>query len=158
VTASGQDSGSEGEARVWNLDTGELSFPPLKHGKPVSRAFFSPDGKRILTASIFTGFGNLKIWDASTGTLVTAIDTLFRLTDVKFRRDGGAILTAGGISVPGREEKDTAGAAVVWDTTTGKMIGKLMLHDDFVWQAAFSPEGSHVLTACSDGSARIWKV
>src|SRR5205807_9901064 len=44
VTASADKT-----ARVWDAATGEPVTPPLKHGAEVTRASFSPDGRRLFT-------------------------------------------------------------------------------------------------------------
>jgi hypothetical protein len=42
---------ADGTARVWNTGSGEAVTAPLVDGAPVSRASFSPDTRRLLTAS-----------------------------------------------------------------------------------------------------------
>jgi WD40 repeat protein len=47
----------------------------------------------------------------------------------------------------------------LWDAATGQLIGKALRgHDDFVFTAAFSPDGKHVVTASRDTTARVWDV
>src|SRR5262249_44410017 len=46
--------------------------------------------------------------------------------------------------------------ARIWDAATAKEIVVLRGHDDLVWSAAFSPEGSGIVTASADRTARIW--
>jgi WD40 repeat protein len=44
------------------------------------------------------------------------------------------------------------------DAATGKEIAVLRGHDDYVQSAGFSPDGSRVVTASYDRTARIWDV
>ena len=46
--------------------------------------------------------------------------------------------------------------ARVWDAATAKEIKVLRGHDDIVYYAAFSPDGSRIVTASGDKTARIW--
>jgi WD40 repeat protein/serine/threonine protein kinase len=46
--------------------------------------------------------------------------------------------------------------ARVWETTTGKPVGKPLRHDAPVNSAVFSPDGKWIVTASDDGSARVW--
>ena len=46
--------------------------------------------------------------------------------------------------------------ARLWDAATGKEIAVLMGHENVVSSAAFSPDGSRVVTASWDKTARIW--
>jgi hypothetical protein len=50
----------DGSARVWDARTGHLVSEPFVHQKEVRRAEFSPDGQRLLTASLD---GTAKIWE-----------------------------------------------------------------------------------------------
>src|SRR5205823_2085699 len=52
-------------ARLWDADTGMAIGEPLKgHYGVVNSAAFSPDGKRIITAS---DDNTVQLWDANTG-------------------------------------------------------------------------------------------
>jgi WD40 repeat protein len=46
--------------------------------------------------------------------------------------------------------------ARIWDAATGRDIAVLRGHDDTVYSAAFSPDGSRIVTASGDNTARIW--
>jgi WD40 repeat protein len=44
----------------------------------------------------------------------------------------------------------------IWDAATGIELEVLRGHQDSVWSAAFSPDGSRIVTASADRTARIW--
>jgi WD40 repeat protein len=46
--------------------------------------------------------------------------------------------------------------ARVWDATTGKPVTPLLEHQGVVTAAAFSTDGTRVVTASMDKTARIW--
>jgi hypothetical protein len=46
----------------------------------------------------------------------------------------------------------------VWDAATGKPATSALEHHAEVWSAAFSPDGTRVVTASSDKTARVWNV
>ncbi len=56
-------------AQVWDAETLRKVGPPLRHQASVTSAAFSPDGKRIVTAS---SDGSLRIFQPSTGRLLAA--------------------------------------------------------------------------------------
>ena len=60
---SGDFKGEKGEARLWDAATGKPIGDPLKHNGWVNAVAFSPDGKKIATASGSTA----RLWDAATG-------------------------------------------------------------------------------------------
>jgi WD40 repeat protein len=53
--------------RVWDADTGKLVGEPMTHGERVFSASFSPDGKRVVTAS---KDNTARVWDAFWSSLV----------------------------------------------------------------------------------------
>ena len=46
--------------------------------------------------------------------------------------------------------------ARLWDAATGTEIAVLKAHEEWVWSAAFSPDGRRVVTASWDNTARLW--
>jgi WD40 repeat protein len=109
----------------------------------VQSAAFSPDGARIVTASLDE---TARIWDAATGREITVLrGHQSSVLSAAFSPDGGRIVTAG---------EDTT--ARIWDAASGKEIIVLRGHESPVESAAFSPDGARILTASSDKTARIW--
>ena len=44
----------------------------------------------------------------------------------------------------------------MWDAATGKSLATLAGHEDGVTSAQFSPDGTRIVTASDDKTARVW--
>jgi WD40 repeat protein len=110
----------------------------------VNSAAFSPDGTRVVTASVDK---TARIWDAVTGKEVTVLrgheDVVF---SAAFSPDGTRIVTV---------SKDMT--TRIWDTAVAKEVwGVDWRNPDRPAYAAFSPDGTRVVTALLDETASIW--
>ncbi len=113
------------------------------HTDAVVWAAFSPDGKRVVTASRDR---TARTWDAATGDEIVA-----------FKRHGTAVVAAA-FSPDGTRVVSAAGlTAWVWDATTGATIAALEGHRGAIISATFSPDGGRVITASDDQTARVWE-
>ena len=120
----------------WHLSIGG-------HTASVSSAAFSPDGTKIVSASMDR---TAHIWDAATGAPVgKPMSHDAGIWTVVFSPDGSKVLTAS-------EDK----TARVWDANTGAQLARLEGHTDKVTSAAFSPDGTRIVTSSFDKTARIW--
>lgn len=130
---------TRGTPKVWDANGREL-FTLIGHS-----ADFSPDGKRIVTASFHHA---AQVWDASEGRLLF---TLTGHTDVVhsalFSPDGRRIATA-----------SSDGTARVWNASEGRLLATLAGYSSRAVTAVFSPDGSCILTASEDGKAHIYMV
>jgi WD40 repeat protein len=107
---------------------------------------FSPDGKRIATASTDH---TAKVWDAETGKeLHTLRGQDGWVRTVAFSPDGKWVATGGG-----RDNE-----ARLWDAETGKHVHTLVGHSSWVHWVAFSPDSKRVVTASQDKSAKVWNI
>ena len=115
---------------------------PIGHTGDVNYARFSPDGKRIVTAS---NDQTVKIWDAATGSL---------LVDLKLRSLNFAKLSPDGKKIVTVPFDDTA---KIWDAETGKLLTNLIMgHGIGIEDAAFSPDGKKVVISTQKGNIKIW--
>jgi len=122
------------------------------HTDPVFAAAFSPDGKRIATAS---ADGTARIWDVSTGKeLLSVKGSTYGIDSERgyvwfaaFSPDGKFLATAGG-----------DGVARIWDAITGQQLISLKGHSDEVFTVAFSRDGNRLVTSSYDSTAKVWDV
>jgi WD40 repeat protein/uncharacterized caspase-like protein len=122
---------------------------PIGHTDGVVYAQFSPDGSRVITASLDK---TAKIWDAVTGALLA---DLKGHTDVinysAFSPDGKKILTVSGALT--RRSEDTV--VKIWDAVNGKFLVNLP-HSTYIVSAQFSPDGKRIVTVARDKNAYVW--
>jgi len=104
---------------------------------------FSPDGRRIVTASSDkTG----RVWDALSGLPVSpALGHQSWLVDAVFSPDSRQIVTASADKT-----------ARVWDAENGQPVTSMLVHQALVYHAEFSLDGTRIITASADKSARVW--
>jgi len=113
------------------------------HQDRVCSASFSPDGKRIVTASWDR---TARVWDSTTGKQLHELKGHQDIVwSASFSPDGNYIVTA-----------SSDRTARVWDSTTGKQLYELTGHQNRVCSASFSPDGKRIVTASWDRTARVW--
>jgi WD40 repeat protein len=170
---------ADGMARLWDWSSGQQVGPPLVHQNAVNAVDFSPDGRRLVTGAE-DKFARL--WDlplhARKGTPVTGGDPGLMLSNLdpslvsarprtritgdlgrpvphwvreylcaSFSPDGRYIVT-GSID----------NSARVWEVATGRLVGRPLVHDNWVRTVAFAPGGRQVLTGSHDMTAQLWDI
>jgi WD40 repeat protein len=187
VTALGEFSQYVGVGKLEGLMLKPLPANHVLHGDADGfvRASFSPDGQRIVTASVD---GTARVWDVSDGHPIgSPLRHERALTSASFSADGMRIVTASldgtarvweAVADPpeipalrhGDQVMDVAfdrsgrravtasmdDSARVWSTANGSQLSPKLLHDADLWTGEFSPDGRTVVTASDDKTAVIW--
>jgi WD40 repeat protein len=113
------------------------------HDGIVVSVAYSPDGTRIVTASLDK---IPRIWDARTGVQLAVLSGhSSNVNCAAYSPDSTRIVTAS-------DDK----TARIWDARTGAQLAVLAAHENRVSTAAYSPDGSRIVTGSLDKTARIW--
>ena len=108
------------------------------------QAAFSPDGRRVLTASLD---GTVRLWDLAQDRAIALLlghVSHEGINRIAMSPDGRRIVTAG-----------LDGAARLWDAATGQPSTPPLVPCGF-GHAAFSPDATRIITATFRGGARLW--
>jgi WD40 repeat protein/transcriptional regulator with XRE-family HTH domain len=168
---------------VWDTTTGRdvLTLPSAAATGEVRAIAFSPDGSRLVTATI--------VWDAATGKeLFRLLGHMGNITGLAFNADGTRLITGSvdgivslwdlspshewltiqptglgygaAISPDGKLLATTSAdkTAVLWDLASGRAVRTLSGHTDVVNGAAFSPDGKVLATIGADRNVILWDV
>jgi WD40 repeat protein len=113
---------------------------PIRTGGAVTAASFSPDGKRLVTASGEAA----RLWDAATGQpLGSPLACGKPVVTASFSPDGKRLVTAAG------------DAAQLWDAATGQPLGQPLDGGKPIAAVAFSLDGVRLVTAAGE-AAQLW--
>jgi WD40 repeat protein len=114
------------------------------HTDGVHTVAFSPDGKRIVTAS---HDGTARVWDAASGKALHVLEGHGEpVYAAAFSDEGERVATCAG-----------DGRVFVWDVESGELLAMLEGHLGVVVAVAFAPDGT-VISAGQDGTLRRWHV
>jgi WD40 repeat protein/tetratricopeptide (TPR) repeat protein len=143
ILATGSDDRT---VKVW--ETEKLSSPQtISCRGAVAGLAFSPDGRRLATASWADAAG--QVWDlyADGQPLLFEVDGGLGLRAVCFSPDGLQLATAG-------EDR----IVKVWDAARGAPVRELSGHSSAVTALAFSPDSLRLASGSWDFTARVWEL
>jgi WD40 repeat protein/serine/threonine protein kinase len=136
--------GGEGIVDLWDISTGEIVGTLSGYPNAISRAAFSPDGKKLAIA----GWGTtLQLWDVERKVNLWTANAMLPIETVLFTTDGASLISGGG----------AIGNPLVWDVGTGKKLASLPpQHRALAFSLALSPDGKNLATGGVDSSVIVW--
>ena len=136
-------AGEDKKARVFEAGSGRLIARLDGHTGSVSGLWFSPDGTQVLTA----GFDKTAIlWQLPQGSQAADWRHEASVQAASFSADGRFAATA-----------DFGGGAKIWEVATRQLVAELRGHTGGINDIHFNSKGDRLLTAGSDGTARVWR-
>ncbi|EUC60384.1 vegetative incompatibility protein HET-E-1 [Rhizoctonia solani AG-3 Rhs1AP] len=124
---------------------GLVQVGPLQgHPNSVNSVAFSPDGGRIVSASL----GSIRVWNAYNGTRVSGLfkGHMRYINSVSFSPDGTRVVSGGHDST-----------VRIWNAYDGTaLLHPLTDHTDLVLCVSFSPDGDLIASASADQTVRLW--
>lgn len=132
----------DGSARLWEASTGRELGQLRGHEGGVTSAVFSADAARVLTTGIDR---TVRTWEAASGReLHKVVVPIAPVKAAVFTPDATHVLAVLG------------GGAFLCDATTGEVVRRFVGHLEDVSSVRLSRDGSQVLTASFDRTARRW--
>jgi WD40 repeat protein len=135
----------EGEARLWEAETGEPAGPALAHPKPVWALAFSPDGRSFVTGCEDR---NGRLWATATGCCLAGMGQRDLVRSVAFSPDGRSVL----LGSAGEHAR-----ARVWEVPPGQAAAPAWRQRSAVAGLAASADG-HTLLVGEQGTVYPWDV
>jgi WD40 repeat protein/O-acetyl-ADP-ribose deacetylase (regulator of RNase III) len=151
--------GADGTVRVWDAETGRQLLVMSEHTDEVWRVKWNRAGTYLASAS---HDGTASVWHGERGVQVAVLaGHVGWVNDVAWSPDGTRIVTAGG-----------DGTARVWDAKTGvpmlvfeghrdvsapwMLVNDRLCRDDEVRCVSWNSDGTRIVSASADGTARVW--
>ncbi len=145
-------SSNDKTVKLWNAANGKLTDSLVGHSDAVRFIQFSPDGKKIITAS---DDRTAKIWDAASGDLLVDLgghtfnirDARFSPADTQNKQGSKQIITT-----------SDDGNVKLWDAATGVLLKTFKGNTGEVFSAHYSADGKKIITGSRLGTVYIFEI
>jgi WD40 repeat protein len=143
-------AGFDTYAGLWDARSGEIQFELRGHEQRVASVSYSSNGSWVVTAC---WDGNARVWQASNGSRLAVL----RMPEEKgadfasFSPDGSRVLTLC--------DNDDDDDLRLWDwrNRPGDAVATFTGHDGSIRDVAWSADGTRLVTAGFDQTARVWE-
>ncbi|MEK6235225.1 MAG: WD40 repeat domain-containing protein, partial [Planctomycetales bacterium] len=133
--------GPAGRVTIVRLDD-DSRKPFWVHNGEIQSIAFSPDGKRLLTATR----DSVKILDAAKRSAVATLPKIpGEIRQAVYSPDGERIAACA-----------SRGTIHIWNAKTTKPIRDLRVADNQAWSVAYSPDGTLLISGHATGGFRVW--
>ncbi len=176
--------GDEDVVEVWSLATRERIYAFADATSDIEGLSYSPNGTQLAASGGWED-GNVRIYDLTSGELVTTLDTGTQAAyDGTFSPDGSLIAAAtgdGGVivwDVASGEQivlsnftgygltfspdstliatGDDSSIITLWDARTGEEVRTFSGHTQRIESLAFYPDGTFLVSTSEDATVRVW--
>ncbi len=137
-------STSNGQAKIWDIEKGEIINTFTVDDNLIWSVAISPDGLQLATAS---SDEVVVLWSVESGEqLAVLTGHTGGATDSAYLADGVTLVVT-----------DRSGKLHFWDTITRRRLDKpISAHSGASWRVALHPDGFRFATSGEDGLARAW--
>ncbi len=134
-------AGKDGIIHVWDLQPRRFTGLSSQFPAAITTIDFSSDGNSLLVTSFD---GTARVFDARTLTLLAALPHETGLYLAKFNGDGNQVFSVCGDAVR------------IWDWRRRTVVAGPFKHAGKIISIDFNRDANQVVTAGSDGTARVW--
>lgn len=139
-------------AILWNAETGDSIAHLIGHKSFVVHASFSPDSKQVITTSRDS---TARLWDANDGHALSVLKShLGQVNHAAFSPKCATDSLGGKYIVTAGDDR----TIIIWETVTGNEVAKSQRFGNKVHMAQFSPDGTMIIAASYDKTARLFNL